>query len=86
MITIIVLFAPGITPRHQVTTFCAFLPILEPYFLILFKTHLAVVVKVSELVMSNWIAKTGTLTKEVNALGLIHRQPMPPIAMLQRNI
>ena len=52
----------------------------------LLRLSLAVVVKVSELVMSNWIAKTGTLTKEVNALGLIHRQPMPPIAMLQRNI
>ena len=76
------LCAPKIVPCIKVTTFCSFLPILERFCLVPFKTHLAVVVIVSKLVLSTWKAKSGGLAHEVDALGLIHWKSKVPIAIV----
>ena len=75
------LYAPKIMPRYNVATFCSFVPILERFLYVLFQTHLAIVVKGPELVLSSRTAKIGSLAKETNALMLIHRQPKLSFAM-----
>ena len=83
MITAVGLTAPNIIPCKQMTAFCGFLKILDPFFAVLFKTHLAFVMKDSELILSIRKAKTSGLAQEVNALGLIHRKSKLPKTRMQ---
>ena len=81
-----VFFAPKIVQRNQVASFCSFLPVLERFFLVLFKTHLAIVVIASECMLSTWKAKVRRLAQEVNALGLIHWKFKPPLTIMHCHV
>jgi hypothetical protein len=69
-----------------VTTFCSFFPIIESFFPVLPKSHLAFVVKVSQLILSGRTAKISSLAQEVNALSLIHRQSKLPVTIIHGKI
>ena len=86
MITIVVHYAPGVVPRFNVAAFCSFLIIFARFFLVLFKAHLAIVVKVSELALSRQKAKNGRLAKELDAPGLIHRNSKVSITIIHCHI
>ena len=73
-------------PCVKVAAFCSFLRILDCFFLVHLKAHLAKFVEDSKLVLRLWTAKISRLAKEVNALALIHRQSKVPIAMIQCHI
>jgi len=81
---LVVLFDSKIVPCVQVTAFCSLLPILDPFLLVLLKTHTAHVVKGSESTLGMRIAKINRLAKEVDALGLVHWKPILPKTIIHR--
>ena len=64
---------PQIVLRKSMTALRSLLVGLHRFFLVLFKAHLAIVVKGPKLVLSSWTAKIGRLPKEVDALCLIQQ-------------